>query len=305
MKKFLKHIGLIIASTFIIANLLSYASLWAMRRGSFYKPSFLINEVKQQHFDYVILGASTGLTTLNTSVIDSINHSKGINLSMDDTNLASQYLMLEHFLSEGKTTKYCIVAPSNPSYDHVNDRLSDNDYRFLPFVNEPHVYSYYDQFREDRANRLLLSKWLPVIGVSYYNAEIFYSSLLSFVNPQRKNRFDARGNYEYPFIKFKDSVLHDFEPVKIKFKNTYLKKIKELCDSKNIQLICYLSPMMDTLVLEESSQYKIINHSDFLKNAHYFNDAIHVNSLGNRIVSAQFANDFQFFMLVNKSANGK
>uniref|UniRef100_UPI00404A493E hypothetical protein n=1 Tax=Gelidibacter sp. TaxID=2018083 RepID=UPI00404A493E len=249
--------------------------------------------MKENKFDYIVLGASTGLTTLNTKVIDSVLSVKGLNLAMDDTSLPSHYLMLQHFIAEGKTTKYCILAPNNLNFDTEDNQLSDNDYRFLMYVNRPYVSEYYSMFDTKQSQILAWSKWIPTIGVSYYNAEVFYPSLVTINQPNKRNRFDANGNYAYPFIKFKDSVLIDEEYKSIKFNNNYLQKINELCRRHNIQLICYLSPLMDMEILVGKSNFEVINHSNLLNNARYFNDVIHVNYLGNQLSSEQFANDFR------------
>ena len=280
-----------VVGVFIIANLLSFASLWALRQGNFYKPSFLVNEVKQQDFDYIVLGASTGLTTLNTMVIDSMTHKSGINLSMDDTNLPSQYVMLQHFLAQGKSTDVCILAPSVTSYGRNNDRLSDNDYRFLPYVGRLYVSEYYQTFGQIDAKLLSLSQWQPMLGVSYYNAELFYPSLLSLFKPERHNRFDDRGNYTYPYKKTDASEIAQEPTMNLKFNNRFLAKIQRLCDANDIKLICYISPLKKISVKVNAPSYKIINHADVLQNDSYYYDDIHVNSKGRQFVSAKFAND--------------
>lgn len=299
MRPFLRNISVIVILVLVLSLLLSVGSLWSLRRSSFYKPSFLVNAVKQDAFDYIVLGASTGLTTLNTHIIDSVNHTKGLNLSMDDTSLPSHYLMLQHFLAQGKRTKFCILAPNNASFDLKQGHLSNNDYRFLPYVSSTYVHDYYGDFSGAQARILSLSNWMPSAAVSYYNAEIFYPSLLVLLDPKRRNRFDASGNYTYPFIKYKDSALVDFVPRPLHFENAYLKKIKTLCDAHDIRLICYLSPMMDARVILENGRYEVINHSDFLKNARYFNDAIHVNSLGNRLTSLEFAEALKTYQTID------
>lgn len=297
MKAFIKKIGIILFIALGLIILISSASLWVLQHASFYKPSFLTNTVKEKEFDYVILGASTGLTTLNTKVIDSALHIKGINLSMDDTALSSQYLMLQHFLAEGKSTKFCVLAPSASSFDANITRVSDNDYRFLMFVNNPYVSDYYKEMNGKEAYLLYNSKWISAIGVSYYNAEIFYPSMLCLFKPNKRNRFDDKGNYTYPVVVKKNKEITNFKEFQVGFTNTYLKKIKTLCALHNIKLICYLSPMQGKKAVSNSLRYSIINHSDLLKNTKYFYDVIHVNSIGRQVTSISFANEFIDFIL--------
>ncbi|WP_026753216.1 hypothetical protein [Sediminibacter sp. Hel_I_10] len=293
MQRFLKRIGVIFIGIFIIANLLSYLSLWALRQGSFYKPSYLINEIKTQNFDYIVLGASTGLTTLNTKVIDSVSGKIGINLSMDDTTLSSHYLMLEHFLAQGKSTSVCIIAPSVNTYASNYNSLSDNDYRFLPYVSESYVSRYFGEYSENEARLLYLSQWQPMLGVSYFNAELFYPAMASFIQPNKHNRFDQYGNYTYPARHLIDAQIDNREIINLEFKNLYLEKMKQLCDANDITLICYLSPLKYQSVEGLNTSYHVINHTSILNNEMYFYDTIHVNHLGRQVVSEQIAIDLE------------
>ncbi|MDG5492235.1 hypothetical protein [Psychroserpens sp. SPM9] len=252
----------------------------------------MANQVSEQQFDYIVLGASTGLTTLNTKLIDSIAHTNGINLAMDDTALSSQYLMLQHFLAQGKTTKYCILAPSNPSFDSKTMDVSDNDYRFLPFISTSYVSDYYKQFESKRARLLSLSQWFPMLGVTYYNTELFYPSLLGVLQPEKRNRFDDRGNYTYPVIKNSSKIIQSQSNLRVDFTNQYVEKIKRLCEANNIKLICYFSPVKGVTVISENNEYRCINHSNLLTNTMYFYDSIHVNYRGRQISSIKFAEEF-------------
>jgi hypothetical protein len=295
MALFLRKLGVLILSVVCLATLISFGGLWALRHSNFYKPSFLANSVEQDQFDYFILGASNGLTTLNTKVIDSILITDGINLSMDDTAVSSQYLMLQHFLAEGKTAKYCILASSPYSFDFKSDAISDNDYRFLMYANRPYVSNYYKQFPSRRAHILCYSKWMPTLGMSYFNAELFYPSLISLVNPEKRNRFDEKGNYGYLYVNTKAEAITEYEEVEIKFTNTFVNKIKVLCEINGIELICYISPIKTKEATVNTSEYKVINHSNALLNTKYFQDEIHVNSLGRQASSVNFAEAFSIF----------
>ncbi|WP_299123530.1 hypothetical protein [uncultured Winogradskyella sp.] len=296
MLLFIKKAGFILLVFISISTIISFGSLWSLRQSSFYKPSFLVNNVLEKEFDYIILGASTGLTTLNTRVIDSVLHTNGLNLSMDDTALSSQHLMLEHFLAQGKIVKFCVVAPSINDYDVKSNVLSGNDYRFLPYINTSYVSNHYNRYSSQSAKLLYGSKWLPILGVSYYNTEIFYPSLLALINPKKRNRFDEKGNYGYPNKNAKSRSITEFKELPISFQNIYLEKISDLCKLNNIKLICYFSPINAKKVVTETDDYTILNHSDLLKNTSFFYDDIHVNYKGRQISSEAFANDFKLMI---------
>jgi hypothetical protein len=293
MMLFLKRIGFVVLVFIGMSMLVSWGSLWALRQSSFYKPSFLVNSLSEKSFDYIVLGASTGLTTLNTKVIDSMLHTNGVNLSMDDTALSSQYLMLQHFLAQGKTTKVCVLAPSVKDYDVRTNELSGNDYRFLPYVNTTYVYDYYKQFKGVDAKVLAYSKWFPMLGVSYYNVELFYPSLVALMQPEKRNRFDATGNYVYPESKKASKMINDLMSVTLDFKNPYLNKIKALCKANDIELICYISPMEGKNVIVSSAGFSVINHSNLLNDSKYFFDSEHVDAKGRKVSSVQFAFNFE------------
>ena len=293
MRRFIKHSVIVIVVSLILVNILSYTSLWSLRESSFYKPSFLMNTVEEEDFDYIILGASTGLTTLNTKAIDSVLGTSGINLAMDDTGIASHYLMLQHFLNQGKTSKYCLLVPNAISYDINYSNVSDNDYRFLPFVNEDYVNTYYDAYDGFESNVMSVSDYVPFVGVSYYNAELFFPSLLTAVNAQKRNRFDERGNYTYPERNVKSVPISSKIDKMIKFKNTDLEAIWNLCKANDIELICYVAPMQDTSIKTKVQNFQVINHSDLLDNTKYFYDTIHVNEKGRQLTSLEFAADIK------------
>ena len=296
MYKFFKRLGLVLGAVILISVTLSKCSLWCLRQGEFYKPSFLDSKTRADNYDYIILGASTGLTTLNTKSIDSILNLDGMNLSMDDTDLSSQYLMLQHFLALGKTTSYCVLAPGVINFNTKNVAFSDNDYRFLPYIDKDYVSAYYNSFQNSESRLLYLSKWFPVLGVGYYNLELFYPAILSVLKPYKHNRFDDKGNYQYPTINEVENDIVHRDSLGIEFTNPYVSKIKELCDLNGITLICYLSPIKNFEAKTTSKSLNIINHSSYLNSSKYFYDAIHVNSLGRVLISRQFAKDFKLFM---------
>lgn len=293
MKHFLKYIALLLLGFVLITTLLSIGSLYALRKSSLYKPAFLVNAVKQKDFDYIVLGSSIGLTTLNTKLLDSLNSIQGINLSMDDTGLSSQYLMLQHFLAEGKTTKYCILAPGTAALVNKTVDFGDNDYRFLMFVYRDYVYDYYKNASTNSSEARIasLSRWLPFLGISYYNVELLFPSLNALVQPTKRNRFDNKGNYSYPdnnksFKKIKS------RNTKLDFEHPYLKKIEALCKDNGIQLIYYFSPSQSNTVEYIGERFYVINDSKLSIDDSLFYDDIHVNSIGRKEITTKFARKF-------------
>lgn len=289
MKKFLYKIFLFGLAVFLLLNIVSYLSLYFLGKSNYYKQQFVVNGVKETTFDYVVLGSSTGLTTLDTKLIDSLSNKKGLNISMDDSGLSSHYLMLKFFYDSGKQTDKLVLAVTSHDIGNKLPSISDNDYRFLPHIYNSEVYDYFQELDKTYFNVFTLSKYCPLIGVSYFNAEVFYPSLIAAMKPLHRNRFDNRGNYSYPNnSKTLKKTEKNIKEQNIQINNPYYHKIKEFCNQKDIELIVYLSPVYKVKA-SFTDNVKIINHSNFLESAECFYDNIHVNGYGRKECSTEFA----------------
>lgn len=266
-------------------------SFWSLRRGNFYKPSFVENAIKEKEVDYIILGASTALTGIDTKLLDSLTGLKGYNLAIDDTGLPNHYLMLVHFLETGHTTKKVILAPTESSLTQQAD-LGNNDYRFLMYHRKSYIQDYYTELELNSHQFPVLSSttYFPFLGISYYNVELFFPSLVSSIQPFKKNRFDERGNYKYPSIIFKTG-LKKTDVVNVDFDHQYLKRIQELCKKNQIELYIYLPPIyLKKLTWQwQSTDLEIIDFTSLFKSNHFFYDRLHLNPEGNKIATEELA----------------
>lgn len=287
MKKFLYKTALYLALTLVIVNGIAWCCLAFHRNSSFYKPSFFTHAVTTKHLDYVVIGSSIGLTSIDTKQIDSLNHSRGINLSIDDTSLSSNYLMLEHFYNQGGKANHCILSISSWDLANAAPQLNDNDYRFLPFVSEAYVYTYYSRMEKGVFKPLTYSHYLPFLGVSYYNTELFYTALVAALQPEKRNRFDEKGNYTYP--ETNTSKNEPYRTVTLEWKNPFVAKIKALCKKNNTQLIIYQAPQLQTKVINLNPNYNFVNHSTLLAPQEGFYDNIHIDSRGRKKATAALA----------------
>ncbi|MVO07691.1 hypothetical protein GOQ30_00770 [Flavobacterium sp. TP390] len=285
MKQFIKKIAFYVLMSLLLFNGIAFLSLQILGKSNFYKPEFVKNTVIDTNFDYVVLGSSTGLTTLDTKLIDSITNKKGLNISMDDTSLNSHFLMLQHFKASNKSAKCLVLAVTPWDLKNKNPKLNNNDYRFLPYVQEDYVFDYYNELETKTFKPLSFSRYFPIIGVSYYNTEIFYPSIISFFNSNKRNHFDDKGNFCYP-TNGKPNKL-EIDEIEVVINNPFYFKIKEFCSQNNIKLRIYISPIFKTkLKIHDDS---IIDQSNFLIDEEMFYDNIHVNQIGRRKCSIEFA----------------
>ncbi len=290
MQKFILHTLKYILFILIVLNVASALSLWVHRKSAYYKPSYLVSQVEQDDFDYIILGSSTGLTTLNSIQIDTITRLSGINLSMDDSSLSSHYLMLSHFLNLGKTTRKVVLSISEGDLENENPKLSGNDYRFLPWISKPYVRTYYASFSGKKAQGLAMSRYLPIWGISQYNSVLFFPSLQAILQPQKRNRFDRYGNYVYPNSGGVNTISE--KETHIQINNPFFNKLKALCDDHQIELILYQPPVANKNVLTINTDLEWINHSKLLNDSKLFYDNAHVNAEGRFIASKELAKAF-------------
>lgn len=291
MRRFLKHMVLYSCFAFLVVNLFAFASLFSLKKSSFYKPSFVHTNFQDEELDYVILGSSTGLTTLNTNLIDEISGFKGANFSIDDTSMNTHYLMLKHLLAEGINTKTIVLVFSPNDIANKTPSISGNDYRFLPFSDRSYVHKYYSEIETPHIKKLTLSKYVPFLGVGFYNTEIVAPSLLALFNPEKRNRFDERGNYVYP-DSGKSLKKSNTNKIKIIAKNPYYQKIEILCLQNNINLILYQPPTFKRNIKVENISNHLINHSNLISKTSFFYDEIHVNSKGRDEASKHFSEEF-------------
>lgn len=286
MRKFLKKIAIYGFLSLVSFNLVAWASLYILGRSQFYKPQFISNGLKSRNYDYVVLGSSTGLTTLDTRQIDSITGLRGVNLSMDDTAAPSHYLMLQHFLEEGHSTQTLVLSVLPWDAQVTDPKIGKNDYRFLTYGDRDYVQAHFQALEDGYFRPLTLSRYLPIIGVATYNTEVFFPSLIAAAKPMYHNRFDDYGNYSYPESGGVTLTQKTTSPVHMR--NPYLKKIEAVCKARGIRLIYYLSPNASTRYATGNS-HEFINHSDLLDDGNRFYDGIHVNSRGRKVCSEAVA----------------
>jgi hypothetical protein len=292
MKKFLTKIAFYTFFILLIGNATAYLSLYVIGKSQLYKNQFVKNGVAATQFDYVVLGSSIGLTTLDTKLIDEKIHTSGLNISMDDTSLSSHYLMLQFFLSLGKKTKQLVLCVTPDDLQNPINKLNNNDYRFLTEVHDSLVYNYYNRLEDKGLKVLTYSKFFPILGISYYNNELFYPSFYAFLKPNKRNRFDDKGNYTYPQITNNLSEV-GFASSKTNYLNPSFLKIQKLCQQNGIELIVYQSPIYRTnVVFPATNEFKIINHSKILPEDLFY-DNIHVNSKGRTFCTLAFCEEMK------------
>lgn len=290
MGKFLKIVSIYGIGVFLLLNLISFLCLYSLERSFFYKQQFVKNGLTESSFDYVVLGSSTGLTTLDSKQIDSITGLNGLNISMDDSALSSHYLMLQQFYSFGYQTKELVLCVTPDDMSNINPTINGNDYRFLPHANDASVKKYFSEMDGDNKWVYQLTSYIPAVGVSYFNSELFFPGILAILKPQKRNLFDERGNYSYPINKSasKQLKINEKKIKNVVVQNPYFFRIVDFCNQNKIKLMIYQSPVYNLKIMYDS-KLSIINHSSLFDDGFMFYDKIHVNKIGRKTCSQEMA----------------
>ncbi|GAA0872713.1 hypothetical protein GCM10009117_18600 [Gangjinia marincola] len=297
MKKFLAKLlayGLLL---FVLGNILAFGANYFLKKSTFYKPSFLVNAIdSNKKLDYIVLGSSRGLTTLDTNQIDDSLSTKGLNLSMDDTDLKTHLLMLQHFFKSGYTADYCVLTLDDQHFTLSSTSLGNNDYRFMPFGTQEYVHDHFSTYEIGIVRPLTWSNYLPLFGYSYYNLELFFPSINVALQPNKRNRFDDKGNYSYPnSIKEKRSDTILVKSEKHRITNRMVNELISLAQQNKCIPIIYIAPYQkkNLVITSLPDNAYLINHSNAIKTNGYFYDPIHVNKAGREITSSLFEDEFR------------
>ena len=303
MRKFLLKLtkyGLVVLT---LGNLIGWYGDFFLRRSSWFKPSFLVNNFKQEEkLDYFILGSSRGFTTLNSIQIDNALKTNGVNLSMDDTDLKTHVLMTKHFFEQGYKSDFCILTLDYSNFNSTQQELGDNDFRFSPFISCNYAKDYYKSYENNILKPNFNSLYFPIIKYSYYNLQLIPSVIVSTVFPKKRYRFDKKGNYTYPTTGTVRSIYKVPEIKDVQIKNPLVDTIRNICHKNDTKLIIYIAPYKKEK-LNILGTKNTINHSGVLQKTSLFFDDIHVNILGRKAATKYFIHEIKEQLITTKPKN--
>lgn len=298
MRKFLKHFFIRTFLFLAVFQVLAIGFLVILGKGSFYKPQYMQNHFVDEKLDYLILGSSLGLTTLDANQIDSALNLNGYNASMDDTDLSVHLMVLEEFCRVNPAPDFVVLSVSPYDLRAEKVEISDNAYRFLTYTDSPIVKSYFSQKDDTFLGVFRNYQIIPFVSVAYFNKEIIFPALLSIVKPDYQYRFDEKGNYSYPKRSGDKELVSEFSSINYHIGNQKFQEIVEFCNSRNINLIVYQSPIYDQTIVDDSIPKVglFVNHSSFLTEKEFFYDNIHVNSEGRFLCTQDFIEKFKDYL---------
>lgn len=292
MRKFVYKSLLYLGLVLVTANLLALLGLGILRNSDFFKTTYLVhNFTPGEAFDLTVFGSSRSLASIDTKEIGERIGGSAINFSMDYTALPSSLLMLKLFYNQGYTSEYVVICVDLPDFDESKTVVSENDHRFLPFVNDSDIRDYFYNYEKGILKPIFSSKYFPVAGFAYYNMELLAPTAQALIKPNYKYRFDELGNYEYP-ESLSQSEMPEPRYFVTSLTNPILNEIKELAETNGSKLIVYIAPYLrDDITVESDIPYTVINHARLINEPKYFSDYIHVVTSGKKLATEAFIED--------------
>lgn len=268
----------------ICVFLLPFISLSNLSNGEFFKPQ-AINNLSENCFDYIVIGSSRGLTTVNTNLIDSVTGMKGYNASLDGQGINSWLIMLNHIIDNEIQFDTLIICFDAGSETTEEDSQSKNSYRWHSELNKSYVYTSIFQDNEFK---------YPLIFFHYWknNKSLLVSDFYRIFYPSFHYKFDNHGNYTYPTT-FTTSINRKKTKYDLDLnKSNQLEEILSICNEKGVHVILYIAPYRHLDVeIDSKLNYRLINHSSIITDNTLFYDDIHVNSIGRNLSTLELIKD--------------
>jgi len=286
------------ALVIVLIVLIPVHGVYVLRNSAFFKPNYVTTHLKEKSIDYVVLGSSRGLTTLDTKVLDSVWGTNGFNASLDGQNILGGVMMLEHLLANNTKFRVCILSLDIGDVGKGFDQPSSNSYRWITSINNRYISNYFSAFDDTSSKLISASRFWPGFGFWYNNKKLVPAYLFSLYNNKARNKFDASGNFSYPALSIATKTLKKKEGEKhLELKGLALEKIKTICEENNIQLLIYVAPYYGNKIAFSKSDI-LVNHSSLFFGADsLFYDDIHVNTLGRSLATLKFADSINGFDL--------
>ena len=301
MKKFLRYTFTLLLVAFLLAEGIGFFLMHRLAHSNFYKTT-VANRQSGAQYNYVVVGSSRALTTINTVQLDAMLSTSGYNFSIDDTGIETHYLMLQHLKACGIRYKTLVLAVDIAAAVGAKSpapslAINDNDHRFLPFINRTYVHQYFAARKAHGGRLYTINRALPFVGLGYFNVELLWPAVMATLQPSRYYRSDSSGNFSYPSNTNANKLaLRSSDTVVLQYKNVHLQNIRDFCESNGIQLVMYYSPTQGRVLSPTPPQVwlaneRFLNYCSTIGDADMFYDAQHVNSKGREKMTRLLAQD--------------
>lgn len=232
--KYLINLGLFLVLLISLEHLYHYLIL----QNKNLKPSYVLTE--KINADILIQGNCVPYSTLSPTILEEKTGLKAFNLAEHNADYVENYLALTLYLQNNKAPKYIILFTSPETMDDSYNLF--NSYRYSNYMGE-------NKTVEKTIAKLDPDyyKWtsVPFMRYAYYSNQFNFNAIQGAAHLYQNKRKPYLENGYNPHLKYKYSRAYQNGKY-FKWsqrKETYLLKIIELAEQKNIKLILYESPL--------------------------------------------------------------
>ena len=160
----------------------------AARRDPIVKANWIF-ALDGKRFDFVVLGSSRAYHTVDVPTVERAVSGEGVNLGLNGAAYPELALVLDRFLAYNQTRNIAFeVDPFGFDRLWLHDQL--HAYLYLPYIDEPIVANYLDEYFGPRA---LAWRYVPLFKYAEYNERIGLRSVIELVRHPAVE-FDAWGS---------------------------------------------------------------------------------------------------------------
>ena len=275
---------------------LNYTYDYFIRKNDFNKVWWL-DHIKNKEYDFAFLGHSRVYTMIQTDTLEKYWNKKGINISLDGSNISQQYLMLYLFLKNGNTVKDVYYnIDFNEFENHLNNEM--RVWCFLPYIYDDVVYTELGKAYGEK--RAFCWRYLPFYKNVEFNSKIGFLSVANSIIKLEKKPFNKYGDFK-GISNHKGKIGRNYQPNNIYPQLLNLEEFRNIltiCKKNNIRLHLYTTPVWKEtregimnidmiknriilpLAKEYGATYEDFTFNPLAENRDLFLDNTHFNSEG-------------------------
>lgn len=264
---------------------------------------------KGETYDYAVLGSSRAHGAFDMNLLDSLSSEKGINIGADGSGFYDNYLTLDGFLKNNNKVKKVFLVVDASSLN--SERAFSTPLHPFDFISQSNVPDLQEELAVGMSGADgMFFRHLKPLYLLKYNMQVLRLGL--------KNKIAGKGDLDY-FDSNQGGVemthyevFNDIRQNVVQLPLTYdevdlrsLKKIVELCETKNIELVGVSAPVymrdQDDIKYNQESEANIDELLSGLKVEYIFSpkyiardienfkDAGHLNNQGIKKYTYDFA----------------
>lgn len=289
MKKFLIHIGILIAITLVSMVLLDGLYTYSQRNGHVrFKPQKLFQE-KNKTYDYVFLGSSRTENHIDCALIEQLTGKSCINLGMSGGHVRDSFVFMK--LAEQNNIKFNKVF-LQVDYGYNVENLSVNfKARVMPILSSAAL--------KDEKMFKAEEQWKSYVPFAKYMNFDKVIGFREFFNISIANNSNINLDNGFTALTDQTTDLRGELPESLNKGNTAIDQMIQLSAESNIELFFYTAPFCSKTKgrsIFDGFDERLPNFKNYVKffddQEQYFDDCGHLNVNGARVFTAQLSKDY-------------